>query len=231
MPNFDECGCECHEPNAKNAPPDLFSRLQMFMDLSQEYLELVPRTDSKILGIPTDSSQGRKLRRLLILFYSEARKFFSRDEQVSLRKINNEILREHGSNLPDIAVKTIRDDQRFYSRLEKTLFDVQTLVIQNAKGEVVGNVQEVYNVMYGRVLHADYPKWSNAQWSTSYTQLQKAMASVRELLWSMRSNVAYMFDEGLLPNLQFKRAISEDVCTPVGEYISTENREHYELNI
>lgn len=212
-------------------PPCFETRIQMFMDLSQEYLEIIPRFTTSQHMFKTDSAVGKNIRRNLVLFFALARKFVVNKDQVSLSRINDGILEHYGDKLPLAARESLIEDKPFYAALAQEIFDIETLTIQKANGEIANNSQEAYKLLYGRVLHSEYSKWEVAKWDLAYSQLQHATQRVRCLLVSMRSNIIYMHDKGMLPSVKLEKEVWEDLYTAKGKFEGSELVKHAEINL
>lgn len=213
-------------------PPTLEARVQMFMDLSQEYFEIVPRLESFQIMLIGDSNIVRFHKRVISLHLSLIRKFINEDDQVYLGAINQQLYEEYGRNLPRSVRKALRAQQHDYAKLNQTLFSDETFRIIGTDGEEVDQAQALYNLMYGRILHDDYGKWCSASnWHSAYHQAATSLSNARDILRFSRSTFLYLHNRGFFPDLKFAETLSEDLYNGRGEYLGRKELKHYEIRV
>lgn len=204
----------------------------MFMDLSQEYFEIVPRLKSFQIMLIGDSNIVRFHKRVISLHLSLIRKFINEDDQVYLGAINQQLYEEHGENFPRSVRKAMRAQQHDYAKLDQTLFSDETFRIVGSDGKEVDQAQALYNLMYGRILHDDYGKWrSTSNWHSAYHQAAASLENARDILLHNRSKFIYLHNRGFFPDLKFAETLSEDLYDGRGEYLGREELNHYEISV
>lgn len=218
--------------NDSNVPPNLHTRLQMFMDLSQEYLELVPVMKSYQMFLIGDSENTRFHKRIIALHLSLIRKFINKDDQMFLGSINQQVYNELKANLPQPIKKTLRYQQHEFAKLDHTLFVDSSFQIVGADNQVVDQPQALYNLLYGRILHDDYGKWQKMpNWYSAYHQAASSLQNARDILWRIRSELIYLQEYGYLEGLEYSSVIVEEIWNGKGEYLGREEKEHCKFDL
>lgn len=219
-------------PNDSNIPPNLLARLQMFMDLSQEYLELVPVMKSHQLYLVGDSENTRFHKRVITLHLSLVRKFINKDDQMFLGTINQQVYNELKAKLPRPIKKTFRQQQHEFAKLDHTLFIDESFQIVGADNQAIDQSQALYNLLYGRILHDDYGKWAKTlNWHSAYHQAANSLRNARDILWGIRSEIIYLQDHGYLEGLNYSPVIVEELWNGKGEYLGRREMNHYKLTL
>lgn len=211
-------------------PPTLEARVQMFMDLSQEYLELVPVMKSRQIWLVGDNENIRFHKRTVALHLSLVRKFITKEDQVYLGTLNNQIVRELGEILPSPITKALKGQQHELAKLDRSLFVDESCRIIGEDNQEVDQAQALYNFQYGRILHTDYGKWVKAQdWHAAYSQAASSLSNARKLLWYTRSCFVYLQKNGYLPDIKYQQVIYEEIWNGKGEYLGRREKTHIEL--
>lgn len=217
-----------------NMPQEItvHEQAQIFLDLSQEYLELVPVLDSQLLKLSfSDSESKRFIKRILVVHASLIRKFITRGEVTYVGALYSKILNELKGDMSPGARRILNSalHQELTSELHRNLFTIEGVELVGREGEVLNHSEGLYNLLYGRLLHADYKKWANIEgksWGGAYLQAVLSLRGARTLLMEVRSDLIMLSQEGVLQGLEYDASIWVDHYTGRGEFIESRLHEH-----
>lgn len=145
-----------------NRAPSAAAAAQMFMDLSRDYLELVPdRRTSKVFVSRPRTPDNRAVVREGTLALMMQRKFVTEGENVYISGLLERIYQEHKDELP----KPLRPKLRgFRAELKPALDEIASAGIRLVSPDNTerSDQEQAELVLNGRLLHSDYPKWESA---------------------------------------------------------------------
>lgn len=148
-----------------NQPPNAKARTLQFMDLSAEYLRVVPhRTKTPMYYTDTNPAALESLREGL-LAHMLMRKFITKGESVYIPRVFRELLTDYSETIPNSTIKEIRG---FEQDVSAALKDVTNRGVQygyNAD-DMVSEKVVLNNYLNGRLLHSDHGKWGHANSDT-----------------------------------------------------------------
>lgn len=199
------------DENSKvNKAPSAAAAAQQFMDLSQEYLELVPvlRRQTWPIG---DSAKARTTKRVAALAIAMQRKFVTRGENTYIPGLLTRITTEHKADIPRDLLGEIKD---FSAALSPALQELHDVAGQRMSpdGSVSPLAELAPMIRYGRLLHSDYEKWleaGEAPWLGMSTSVLLAQSKFRKYLRMTRLGLEELHDAGVLPDLDF--VATEDI--------------------
>lgn len=198
------------ESSKVNKAPTAAAAAQQFMDLSQEYLELVPvlRRQTWPVG---DSAKARTTKRVAALAIAMQRKFVTRGENTYIPGLLTRITTEHKSEIPGPLLKKVRG---FCAALSPALQELHDVAGERMSedGAVAPLAELAPLIRYGRLLHSDYEKWLEAgemPWMGASTSVLLAQSKFRRYLWMARLCLEELHEAGVLPNLDF--VATEDI--------------------
>lgn len=144
-----------------NQPPSAEARALQFMDLSAEYLRVVPRrTKTPSYYTDTNPDALESLREGL-LAHMLMRKFITKGESVYIPRVFDELLTDYSREIPKPFVKEVRG---FMQEVSEGLKDVTNRSVQYGynSDDMVSEKVVLNNYLNGRLLHSDHSKWEHA---------------------------------------------------------------------
>lgn len=155
---------------------------RLFLELSREYLELVPiLTGSKLRldGQLPDGVEGRTIRRMLVMSMSLGRKFLRDDEAVYPPKLLHRVVEERRGRLSPAMRKKVTGAGH---NMAEIISGIHETGIQIVAGDNTTSSTWDYwdRAQNGRTLHADYGKWAqHGESGWGYAALHWAFAAKR----------------------------------------------------
>ncbi|MCT2360432.1 hypothetical protein M3694_01445 [Kocuria marina] len=174
-----------------NQPPNAKARTLQFMDLSAEYLRVVPhRTKTPAYFTDTNPDALESLREGL-LAHMLMRKFITKGESVYIPRVFDELLTDYSKEIPKPFAKEVRG---FMQEASEGLKDVTNRGVQYGynSDDMVPEKVILNNYLNGRLLHSDHGKWENANSETFRVMLGAWLhvrAKFRRYLNASRHNV------------------------------------------
>lgn len=205
-------------------PPSADDAAQLFMALSQEFLELVPRlkthTTSYTAAADHPVSHFRTTRRVVVLTLSLGRKFMKKGEATYLPGLLTRIYKERKERIPRAwrrAVRVFTQDVRI--GLEGLHSNGMT--ISHMDGTTTSAEQLWEYLSYGYVLHPDYEKWAAGTghaWEAGAFNAYFSVARLRRLIVDTRSLIELLDKEGVFDGLTYEENlwIDEDIWAADG---------------
>lgn len=202
-----------HQITKGSQEVDTALRFQMFLDLSQEYLELVPIVESyPPFSVLNDSSTGRTLKRAVTLHAALGRKFISEKEVVSFQCLYRDLkgIFSCRDNFENFFTKDDEDIDFYRSPYISTDFEI------TASDGTILNSFDLYNdLRYGRLLHSDPRKWKKDDhirqaWVGAIFQSVDAMQVIRKSIWDYRDLVIKCAESGWISCLVYDKEIKEE---------------------
>lgn len=201
-------------------------KAQIFMNLSQEYLEIVPFFDSR-MGMG-DSPELRVMKRNITLATALFRKFITSGENTYIPGIMQDISKRLGV----LAKKTTPPSTEII-QLKKTIAANQKLMKNELSGIYSifdltdGSVQKddeviaVDKLINGHLLHADREKFSlsGSQWLHASFSLMMVQHRMSRSLEMYRNFFAAFHEVGVLPSLKYDSEINRDHINEQGELL------------
>lgn len=217
-----------------NKPPTAQDAALHFMDLSHEYLLLVPRP-AKNLRAPAFGPDHSRLERVSIrqiaFAVSMQRKFVHCSEGVYIPEMLKVVLNDLGSSLSEDQRCRLRglrhrikplfhyiardhenddynpEDKEYSSGLS---FEEQCGCMRDA------NV--LYRkFLYGRLIHGDYSKWNRRElWWPAYIDISRRVSEVEALIIETRHLLGTLMNKGLLPVSEYIGDVDRDTQLPEG---------------
>lgn len=195
-----------------NRAPSAAAAAQQFMDLSQEYLQAVPIMDYYTYSAHPDSNDHRWFVRVMSLATTLHRKFTTSGENTYLPGLMQRIYEEHKDSLP------ARDRKRFRTIPQKLSAKLNNLYAASSQysrdgSELRDTADAVDLILNGRLVHADYEKWDEANeemWQVACMSLIQGEGRIRSYVKIVRSLLIELHMNGVLPDLQFVNSIRED---------------------
>lgn len=198
--------------------PNALTGAQQFLDLSQEYLELVPRLSRQSLPIG-NSIGSRTTKRVAALAVVMQRKFVQNGENTYLPGLLDNILREHKRDINKNLKKKLRRFQDELSHAIKGLHEAGT-VYESAESQLKKSTALIVpEILYGRLVHSDYKKWKaggSHPWFVASSSFLVAQDSFRQYIEQMRGCLIELSDLGILRGLQYEVEVTEDRLSPDG---------------
>ncbi|MCT1368362.1 hypothetical protein [uncultured Kocuria sp.] len=215
-------------------PPAAQNAALHFMDLSHEYLLLVPKP-AKNLRAPAFGPDSSRLERVSIrqiaFAVSMQRKFVHCSEGAYIPQTLEAVLNDLGSSLPEDHRCRLRD---LRDRI-KPLFDYiardhaddgynhedmeysSGLSFEEQRGSM-RNANVLYRkFFYGRLIHGDYSKWIRRElWWPAYLEISRGISKVETLIIETRHLLGTFMEEGLLPVSEYIGDVDRDTKLPEG---------------
>ncbi|GAA2031616.1 hypothetical protein GCM10009720_09840 [Yaniella flava] len=198
--------------------PTAIAAAQQFLDLSQEYLELVPKLKSQALPIG-NSARSRTTKRVAALAVVMQRKFVTRRENTYMPGILERILAEHKDELSPETRKNITAFKHELSGAVKQLHEANA-IINDGTNKSASTAVVVPQITYGRLLHADYQKWQDGgpnPWFTAALSFLVSQDRFRDYIEKMRSCLMDLTEQNILESLAYEFNIEEDFLSPNGK--------------
>lgn len=205
-------------------PPTVDDATQLFMALSQEFLELVPRLKTYTTSYTTAAdypvSHFRTTRRVIVLALSLGRKFMKEGEATYLPGLLTRIYKERKERIPHAQRRAVRV---FTQDVRIGLKELHSkgMTISHMDGTTTTAEQLWEYLSYGHVLHPDYEKWAAGAGHTWQAGAFNAFFSVtrlRRLIVDTRSLIEGLDEEGVFDGLAYKEnlCIDEDMWAADG---------------
>lgn len=181
----------CEDSFKVNEPPNAEVRAKQFMDLSPEYLRVVPPR-TKTPSIYTDSNpEALESLRDGLLAHMLMRKFVTKGESVYILRVFDELLTEYKKQIPKSRAKEFRG---FMQELSEALKRVPQSGVQYGinGADTLSSKEMMDSYLKGRLLHSDHDKWKRADGDAFRVLLGSWMtmsARFRVCLKASRSNV------------------------------------------
>lgn len=151
----------CEDSFKVNEPPNAEARAKQFMDLSAEYLRVVPPR-IKTPSYYTDSNpEALESLREGLLAHMLMRKFITKGESVYIPRVYEKLLTDYREQIPKPLAKELRS---FMHELSGALKSVTGLSVQYGinGAETVSSKVMLDSYLNGRLLHSDHDKWGRA---------------------------------------------------------------------
>lgn len=195
----------------KNTAADALTvdaRARMFLDLSRDYLELVPVLESPRISLTArpgaDTVETRTVRRALVLSMTLGRKFITRRDPVYMPGLLERIVQERQDRIPRAIRKDVRSTVHDMRAEMDALHDSGGNVIRADGSHVTpGEVWEL--TRYGHVLHADPAKWSahgDMGWWVTAAHAPAVLRRLRVMIGNARWCVGDLAARGVLDGVE-----------------------------
>ena len=212
-------------PEAQNAfkvvrAPTSIAAAQQFMDLSQEYLELVPQLVEQ--AIPFGQNvRSRTTKRVAALAVVMQRKFVERGENTYIPGLLHRILAEHKENIPTDLKKRVKYFSHELTAALKDLHEANGLYGPNSES-LKSTADLVPQILYGRLVHSDYDKWKDGgsnPWFSASASFLFAQDSFRQYIRMTRLCLIDLCEHGILKGLRYEADVHEDTFSPDGNIL------------
>ncbi|GEB65817.1 hypothetical protein SAT01_32650 [Sinomonas atrocyanea] len=181
------------ETFAVNQPPNAEVRIRQFLDLSAEYLRLVPpRTESPLYFTAENEDALASLREGL-LAHVLMRKFITKGESVYLPRVFEALLEDYKDSIPADLARQLRVYMYELSAALKKITEHGVQYGINGADAVSDRVM-LDRYLNGRLLHSDHDKWQQADSSAFRVMLGSWLstrAEFRDHLQNSRHNVSF----------------------------------------
>lgn len=157
----------------------------MFMDLSTDYLELVPSSGSVHLWMTARTETQRAELREALFAFMLWRKFVTKGEPVYIPGVVERVLREYKDSIPPPKRREMRRWMHEVSAMIKDGIADDGGIISYSDGRRVRLQEHADLILNGRLLHADCPKWRDAggrPYFAAITALLTARVQMRHTL-------------------------------------------------
>ncbi|KQR06795.1 hypothetical protein ASF74_05440 [Arthrobacter sp. Leaf145] len=176
-----------------NQPPTAEIRVRQFLDLSAEYLALVPSREQGPAYFTAGSDEALDSLREGLLAHMLMRKFITKGEGVYIPRVFEHLLGDYKNQLPASEAKGLR------SYIQAVSGDLKNITENNIQygvtgAEVVSNRVMMDRYLNGRLVHSDYDKWQQLDASAFKVMLASWLhlrANFRDHLVNARYN-AYL---------------------------------------
>lgn len=190
---------------------------QQFMDLSQEYLEIVPKLSAQ--AIPFGQNlRSRTTKRVAALAVVMQRKFVEPGENTYMPGLLDRLLDEHKGKLSPELRKKFNGLKHELSVALKELHEAEAVYGRDAVS-IKSTAELVPQILYGHLVHSDYSKWKESganPWFAASMSFLSAQDKFRKYIWMMRSCLFELSDLGILEGLKFESDVHEDSLSPDG---------------
>lgn len=200
--------------------PGAIEAAQQFMDLSQEYLELVPRLPAQ--AVPFGRSlRSRTTKRVAALAVVMQRKFVERGENTYMPGLLDRVLAEHRERLSPELRKKISGFQHELAKALKELHEARAIYGHDHES-TKSTAELVPQILYGRLVHSDYDKWSEGDsdpWFAASLSFLSAQDKFRKYIWMVRYCLIELSEREILAGLRYENDVHEDSLSPDGEVL------------
>lgn len=188
---------------ADRRPPNVDVAARQFLDLSREYLELVPTltaTAIQVDGQLPDGVRGRTIRRVAVLNMSLGRKFLTPKEAVYPPTLLHRVVDERRDRLTPEMRKNVTGAGHALAEVIKGIHEAGVRVI-DGDGNATPTGDYWHRAQNGHTLHADYGKWAqHGQDAWGFTAVHGALIinPMRNLVAQTRWYLTDLGNRGVL---------------------------------
>lgn len=197
--------------------PSAAAAAQQFMDLSQEYLQIVPKLHKQTVPFG-DTVSSRTTRRVAALAVVMQRKFVTPGENTYIPGLIDRIYREQRDLMAPELRRKVRHFQAELPGALKELHEARVSYVRE-RGPARSTSDLPPLILNGRLLHSDYPKWDEGgpnPWFAASSSFLQAQSKFRRYLQMARWCLIDLHEAGALPGLEFSENFGEDTLASDG---------------